>query len=70
VATHPVARASKTTEAVNLSNPHPPYSGEWYIPPNPRVAASFITSIGKCEFLSHSSAKGRILFSVKSKAVY
>jgi len=45
--THPYDRASKTILVLNLSNPHPPYSGEIYNPAYPYYAASLNTSLGK-----------------------
>ena len=51
VVTHPVDKASNTTDVARRDNPVPPYFSSQYNPPKPNSAVFFITSTGKCSYI-------------------
>src|SRR5713101_5528396 len=65
----PCARASKINAASNRLSADPPTSSRMYTPPMPSLAASRITSTGKCFSSSHRIAFGAIFSAAKSRAM-
>src|ERR1700676_2652876 len=65
----PCASASKISAASNRLSPEPPTSSRMYTPPMPSLAASRITSTGKCFSSSQRIACGAIFSAAKSRAM-
>src|ERR1700730_6557085 len=65
----PCAKASKISAASNRLSAEPPTSSRMYTPPMPSLAASRITSTGKCFSSSHRIACGAIFSAAKSRAI-
>src|SRR5580692_8141882 len=65
----PCASASKISAASNRVSAEPPTSSRMYTPPMPSLAASRITSTGKCFSSSQRIACGAIFSAEKSRAM-
>src|SRR3984893_3849404 len=65
----PVAKASKISAASNRESAEPPTSSRIYTPPIPSLAASRITSTGKCFSSSQRTACGAIFSAANSRAM-
>src|SRR3984893_9895270 len=65
----PCASASKISAASNRVSAEPPTSSRMYTPPMPSLAASRITSTGKCFSSSQRTACGAIFSAANSRAI-